>query len=317
MRSGGEKLNLKYFIVANPVADHGRVAPKIEEAQKLLTSLGLDFEIKQTEGPWHAAELSSEAARSGYDVVVAMGGDGTANEVLNGIMMAKEKENCRCSMGILAVGRGNDMAFGMGILGGLNEGCRVLAEGHTTSTDVGLVFVDHNTRGRYFGNGIGIGFDAAVGFEAAKMTHLHGFPAYVCAALKTLMFYYNAPHITTVCDGKKIDGHFIMISIMNGNRMGGGFMMAPEAINRDGLLDICIVEKAARPALLRLMLKFIKGTHTFSHLVKTDRARHIEVISEMESLPAHADGETLCHEGSHLKIEVVPESIDIVCSKRG
>jgi diacylglycerol kinase family enzyme len=174
----------------------------------------------------HAVELARNAVRDGCGVVVAVGGDGTANEVLNGLMLAKIKGEGESTMAVISVGQGNDFAFGVGVPPGLEAGCKALAQGHTGKIDVGKVAGGLYPEGRYFGNGVGIGFDAVVGFEALKLKRLHGFMAYLVAALRTIFLYYHAPLVEIDFDGEILTLPALMVSIMNGRRMGGGFMMA-------------------------------------------------------------------------------------------
>lgn len=232
----------------------------------MLQSHGLDFDVVRTERPWHAAELAEQAALSGYDVVVAVGGDGTANEVLNGLMLAKQAgAEGDVAMGVLSVGRGNDFAFGVGVPRDLAAGCRVLAQGHRRAIDVGRVVGGLYPQGRYFGNGVGIGFDAVIGFEALKMTRLHGFVSYIVAALKTIFLYFQAPLVRIEYDGQTITQPSLMVSIMNGRRLGGGFMMAPQAKLDDGLFDLCIADQVSRhPPLYE--------RHTSHPVIYQDRA---------------------------------------------
>jgi diacylglycerol kinase (ATP) len=128
-------------------------------------------------------------------VVVAVGGDGTANEVLNGLVRARQAGCGSAALGLIPVGRGNDFAYGVGIGGGLEVAFQGLAGGQSRWIDVGLVVGGDYPHGRYFGNGVGIGFDAVVGFEALKLKRLHGFPSYIVAALKTIFLYFNAPTV--------------------------------------------------------------------------------------------------------------------------
>src|SRR3990172_5360976 len=202
----------------------------------------------RTEGPMHAPELSERGAADGYDVVVAVGGDGTANEVINGLMRAQEAAAGPIpAMGVLCVGRGNDFAFGAGIPIDLQEGCRALAAGRRTRIDIGRVAGGLFPDGRFFGNGVGVGFDAVVGFEALKMKRLHGFASYVVAALKTIFLYFRAPLVRLEIDGQSHTQRALMVSIMNGRRMGGGFMMAPSGRNDDGLFDLFISPQMIPP----------------------------------------------------------------------
>jgi YegS/Rv2252/BmrU family lipid kinase len=305
----------KYKIIANPVAGRGagdRCIPQIERA---LSEYGLDFHIVRTERPWHAAELAQEAAAEGYDVVVAAGGDGTANEVLNGLMQAKQSGSSPCAMGVLCVGRGNDFAYGAGIPADLDEGCQVLAQDYRRTIDVGRALGGDYPEGRYFGNGIGIGFDAVVGFEAVKMTRLHGFPSYIVAALKTMFLYYKAPLVTIEYGDQTIRQRSLMVSVMNGRRMGGGFMMAPEGEPDDGLLDLCIARQVGRARIFYLIFHFMQGTQANQEPIQTGRARGVVVTAVDGTLPAHADGETLCTAGQRLEMELLPSQIEIICQR--
>lgn len=303
----------RYKIIVNPISGRGagdRAVPLIEQ---LLQSHGLDFELVRTERPWHAAELAQQAIQDGYGVVVAVGGDGTANEVLNGLMLARQAgiEN-RAAMGILSVGRGNDFAFGVGVPRDLADGCRTLAQDHRRTIDVGWVVGGLYPQGRYFGNGVGIGFDAVVGFEALKMKRLHGFPSYIVAALKTIFLYYHAPLVRIEYDGQTITQPSLLISIMNGRRMGGGFMMAPQAESDDGLFDLCIASQVSRARIFTLIPRFMNGTQATQESIRTGRTRRITVTAVEGVLPAHSDGETLCTEGRQLAMELLPRQIEIL-----
>jgi len=308
----------RYKVIVNPVSGRGAgelAIPAIEEA---LRGYGLEYDLVRTERPWHAVDLAQEAAADGYTVVVAVGGDGTANEVLNGLMRAREATGRNgAALGVLSVGRGNDFAFGMGVPVGLAEGCRALAEGRRRPIDVGRVSGGLYPEGRYFGNGVGIGFDAVVGFEALKLTWLRGFACYIVAALKVIFLYYRAPRVRIELDGQEITQPSLMISIMNGRRMGGGFMMAPEGDPGDGVLDLCIAGQVSRAGILALIPRFLKGTQAGHAAIHTGRAQRVTITALEGVLPAHADGETLCTEGQRLEMEILPAQLDIICTGEG
>ena len=305
----------RYRVIVNPTSGRGTGGRSVPKITELLQGYQLDFDLVLTERPWHAADLAEAAAREGYDCVVAAGGDGTANEVLNGLMrMARED---RPVMGILCVGRGNDFAYGMRIPTELEAGCKTLAQGHQEMVDVGRVSGGLYPDGRYFGNGIGIGFDAVVGFVAKEMTLLHGFVSYLVAALETMFLYYKVPDVRVEFDGQALTMPALMVSVMNGRRMGGGFMMAPEAINDDGQFDLCIARQVSRPNILRLMLRFMKGTQRGDPAITTGRTAQLRVTAVRGALPAHADGETLCKEGEVLTAELLPRQIRLVCEPPG
>lgn len=305
----------QYKIIVNPTAGRGTAGDAVPDLERFLREHNMEFDLVLTERPEHAVELAKQAALDGFDVVVVAGGDGTANEVINGLMLAKKAGAEGVAVGVIAIGRGNDFAFGVNVPPGLEEGCRVLVEDFRTSMDVGLVMGGLYPEGRYFGNGVGIGFDAVVGFEALKMTRLHGFLSYIVAAIKTIFLYYQAPLVRIEFDGQTMDKYTLMVSIMNGRRMGGGFMMAPEADIDDGLLDLCIAEQVSKARIFALIPRFMAGTQASQPSIQTGRTRSIVVTALEGSLPAHADGETLCTEGQQLKMEILPRQIEIICQK--
>lgn len=303
---------LKYRIIANPVAGRGAGSRAISRVERMLSEYGLDFDVVRTEKPWHAAALAQEAVAAGCDVVVALGGDGTSNEVLNGLMQSQLAGGNTCAMGILCVGTGNDFAYGVDIPIDLEVGCWALAQDHRRTIDVGRVVGGLYPQGRYFGNGIGIGFDAAAGFEAAKTTRLHGFLCYFVAVLKTVFLYYKAPLTRIQYADQTLTQPSLLISIMNGQRMGGGFMMAPEARPDDGLFDLCIAHEVSRARIFALVPHFVRGTQATQDPVKTGRAQRVVVTALEGVLPAHADGETLCTEGKQLELELLPRQIEVI-----
>jgi diacylglycerol kinase (ATP) len=302
----------RYFVIVNPVSGRGDGARAVPRIEHELQAAGLDFQLVRTERPWHAAELARKASVDGFDVVVAAGGDGTANEVLNGLMQAKEATGRCAAMGTLCVGRGNDFAFGVGVPRELMAGCRAVAEGRTRWIDVGRVTGGDFPQGRYFGNGVGIGFDTIVGFEAQKLKHVHGFAAYLIGALKTIFLYFRAPLVRITCDERTIQQRALLVSIMNGRRMGGGFLMAPDGRPDDGVLDLCIAGQVTRGGVLALMPRFMKGTQGAHPAITTTRSRRVSVAAVEGSLPAHADGETICTAGDRLDVELLPKQISIL-----
>jgi len=302
----------RYRIITNPIAGKGRALTQIPLIVEELNKYNLDYEIVLTCYPWHAAELAQKAIADGWDVVVAAGGDGTANEVLNGLMLAREYGANHTCMGLLPIGRGNDFGFSMGIPADTLSACRLLAQGSYRLIDVGHIRGGLYPNGRYFGNGVGIGFDAVVGFIAAK-SKLTGPLTYLVAALKTIALYYNAPKIELKLDDKIITDNFLMISIMNGRRMGGGFMMAPNGVKDDGKFDLCLAYQMNRAHMVRLFPTFLNGTQYSQKHISGDNSSLVEVRAIEGSLPVHADGETVCIDGQELSIKIVPRQIALIC----
>ena len=268
--------------------------------------------MELTQHIWHAAEIAENTDPREFSSVVAAGGDGTCNEVFNGLMRAKKAGRPIPAMGALPIGRGNDFSYGMGLPGGLEENIKILAEGYKKYMDVGKVVGGLYPQGRYFGNGIGVGFSTIVGFEAAKMKFIHGFITYIIGALKTLFLYYRAPRLKMELDDQVTEQKTIETSVMIGRRFGGAFFMAPDALNDDGLFDLCIANNAPRWDMLKLMAKYMKGTQKENKYVSTKRARKVILTALEGTLAVHADGETICESGTHLEIECFPRQIEII-----
>ncbi|MDD5467033.1 MAG: diacylglycerol kinase family lipid kinase [Anaerolineales bacterium] len=304
----------KYTLVLNPVSGRGAGAQAAPTIEATFKQAGFDFTLLRTERPGHAIQLARQAAADGDQVVVAVGGDGTANEVLNGLMQVRQAQGRTSALGVVAVGRGNDFAFGMGTPIGLEAGCQAILADHRSAIDVGKVTGGDYPVGRYFGNGVGIGFDAVVGFVAARNTHLRGFISYLVAALQTIFLYYHAPLVHLDLDGQPMELSSLMISIMNGRRMGGGFMMAPTARSDDGLLDLCIAEQVSKGKILALIPHFMRGDQASQKSIHTCQARKVHVRALQGSLPVHADGETICTQGSELTIELLPAQLEMLCT---
>ncbi|MEA3439934.1 MAG: diacylglycerol kinase family lipid kinase, partial [Chloroflexota bacterium] len=105
----------------------------------------------------------------------------------------------------------------------------------------------------------------------------------------------------------------LMVSIMNGRRMGGGFMMAPQGLSDDGVLDLIIAREVSRPQIFALVVRFMQGTQATHEAIQTAQSQHVTVTAVEGLLPAHTDGETLCTEGTELTIELLPHQIELIC----
>jgi diacylglycerol kinase (ATP) len=306
---------MKYFVIVNPTSGRGLGGKSIQQIETFLKENGVEYTLAQTDGPWHAAELAEDAARAGYDVIVCASGDGTINEAINGIMRAKKAGFNSAAFTALGIGTGNDFAGGTGIPTNLNDGLKTLLANKRKRIDIGLVKGGDYPDGRYFGNGIGVGFDAAVGNEAVKVRWTRGLLAYLIGVIKTVFLYYNPAQVEIILDDKEvIKQTSLMISVMNGRRMGGGFQMAPQGQPDDGFFDLCIAETASKPRILSMIPYFIKGTQEALPEIQMKRAKKVSIKSLDVTFPAHADGEFICLDGSHLTLELLPLELEIICA---
>ncbi len=304
----------KQCVIVNPTAGKGSAKKAIPEIRACLDSLKVNYDLILTAFPGHAIQLAEEAGANGYQTVVAVGGDGTVNEVINGLMSAANRGALTASLGVIPVGRGNDFSFGMGVPQEISDACRLLVEGRTRKIDVGWVCGGDYPDGRYFGNGIGIGFDTIVGFEAAKLPpFISGMPAYLIAALKTIFLYFDAPLLRIEIDGQILEQPCLLVSMMNGRRMGGSFMFAPDSQSDDGLLNLCIAHQVSRLQVLGLFPKVIGGTQKDHPAIKMPTGKFISIEALKGSLPVHADGETICFAGKKLEVKIVKRKLDLVC----
>jgi YegS/Rv2252/BmrU family lipid kinase len=300
-------------VVVNPTAGKGAGGRRLETVHDRLRAQDLDFELALTEAPGHAIALARKASLAGCDAVVAVGGDGTANEVLNGLMQAKAHGG-GAALGMVGVGTGNDFAYAAGIPEGIDAACRCLAQGYRRTVDVGRVTGGDWPEGRYFGNGVGVGFDVTATIETKKLKRLTGTPAFLIGALKTLFLYFDAPPMVVHTDDCTVEARYLMLSAMNGRRFGGGFYIAPDAQPDDGLFDLVLAEQGTRLTALHLIGRYMKGTQLAHPAVTGLRARRI-TIDAPGGLNSHADGEIYCIDGRHIELEMFARQIEVICDR--
>ena len=304
-------------IIYNPAAGKGRAGTILPQVQALLQKHGFAHALTLTERPGHAHELSRALAEQGCPLVVAAGGDGTVNEVINGLMRADLNGSGRPALGVLPIGRGNDFAVGAGIPADLDAACATLAQNARRPIDVGRVEGGDYPLGLYFGNGVGLGFDAVVGFEAAKMTRVSGALSYLAAVWNTMFIYAKAPVYEISYNGQQVRKPFLMVSTMNGRRLGGMFMVTPDGDTGDGMFDVCMAGEISQIGILGVVPKFIKGTQAAHPEVSIVRTSKIHIRAVEGAIPAHADGETVCTAGTELLIELLPGSLEVVTQSTG
>jgi len=305
-------------VILNPVSGSGTARGAQEVIERTLREEGAEFELVVTTGPGSAVAQAKEAAREGWDIIAAVGGDGLTNEVLNGLVQesqesgAWERGEPVGTLGIIPIGTGNDFAWAMGLpTGDAAAACRVLAAGNSRVVDMGRV-QDDSGAVRFFANNFGAGFDAATTLESYKLRYLRGSLVFLVAVLRTIFLYYKAPVVTVEYGGQERSLPLLMASVANGRRTGGMFMIAPQAVQDDGLLDVTLAAQVSRLGILRLLPYFIRGTHATQPTVTVDQTDHI-VIGCEQGLPVHVDGEILSSDAHRLEVSVLPRRLRIVC----
>lgn len=305
-------------VILNPIADRGHAGELGPHVKALLGAYG-DFEWVETSRPGEATELAMRARDKGCDIVVAAGGDGTAHEVINGLIAGSHDGQMCGTLGLIPVGSGNDFAWMMGVAPGrrqtrgpqgIQEAVRKLFAAKTRVIDVGTV-CDQDGHCCYFGNGVGIGFDGIVNIESRKIKRIRGFLMYTLAVLRTMLLYYRAPQAGLELDGQRVDQPLLMLSVANGRRYAGGFYVTPQAEADDGQFDVCIVNQLSRPQMLGLIPKFMNGTQAGSSHVRMTRARRA-VVSCDEGYAVHVDGEIFATSAKRLTMQILPQKLRVV-----
>jgi len=304
---------VRYFVIVNPTSGRGSAAKLGSFIKQTLTNIGLDYELAVTQYPWHAAELSELAARRGFDVVVSAGGDGTANEVVNGLMFAQSQGMRHTSLGLLPVGSGNDLAAALELPMDLYAAAQVLKSGGRRWMDIGFARSDNYPEGRFFCNCVGVGFDAAGSILARRITYVGGMLAYLIASIQTIFTYHaSAPTLKIDLDGVLSIQKSLMVSVMNGRRIGGGFLTAPNSRLDDGQFDLCIAQSVSQVRMFSLIPHFIKGTQSSQPEISMAHARNIKINALEGTMPIQMDGEIFCEQGIRLEVEILPNQIQVM-----
>ena len=298
-------------LIVNTTAGKGHAGAILPLVQGYLAHYGVEHDLTCTAMPGQGIELGREAAVAGYERVVAMGGDGTADEVANGLLLAAE-EGYEAVLGVIPAGSGNDFSHAIGIPPDPEAACRRLAEGRVRSIDLIRVTVDGQPH--IFDNSVGIGFDADVSLETRKIKRIHGFAMYLWAVFRVLATNHKWPYpMRITVDGRLLPHQAVtLITVANGPRAGGGFYLTPGAQPDDGLLDVCVADQLGRLGILQLLPHAMKGTHVDKKPVTMLRGRHV-LIESSRGLPGHMDGETLCTEGHRIEFEILPGKLKVWC----
>lgn len=295
-------------LICNPTAGRGRAGRLLGDVQTLLHSLGVTNTVALTHRPGEATTLAAQALDEGYTRVIAMGGDGTLNEVVNGLVQAPSPDwraGQPGTLGVIPVGTGNDFIKMLGIPQDWRAACRRIATGQPRRVDIGRV------NGRIFLNNVGIGFDAQVGIEAKKIRWLSGQAVYLAALARNMLLSYRTPEVCVQLDGEQIKQSITLLTVGNGRCSGGGFWLTPDAQVDDGFFDICLVHGLSKAQMLALVPSAMKGTHITANPVRMSRARQITVTSA-DPLPVHADGEILYTDAHQLEIALLPSALDVI-----
>jgi len=308
---------LKVAFVVNPTARHGRSRAAQARLPERARALGLDAAFFTTERPRHGVDLARAAAPD-YDLVVAVGGDGTVHETATGLVLAGDA--CRAALGVLPFGTGNDFAK---LLGAGHPAGERKAKGEAAlDALVGAperafdyawlrwTNADGSTGEEPFVNAVGLGFDGYIATLAPRYKALGGTLAYVAAVFAALGGF-RPPHAQITVDGAPYaDGPVYLVTAANGTCSGGGFYLTPNARADDGLLDVCALDGVTIPRLLWLLPKALRGRHLGQRDVRFRQGCSLEATFA-QPVAVHTDGEVQSDAVVQARVEIVPGGLRV------
>jgi len=297
----------KWCFILNPIAGGGFGSKFLPELEKQLANRSLDATVLLTERHEHATELSQKSLESGCTHIIAVGGDGTMNEVAQPLIGQEQVVS-----GLIPAGTGNDFIQILGFPDRLDEKhWDIFFQKSTMMMDVGKV------NELYFLNGMGLGFDAQVAaknyVEPGEVAKGGGKGKYLWHIISTLLFYRESKvHIRTHEQDQDTDCFINTIAI--GRRFAGGFLLTPEAIANDGLLDVCMIKKVNLLQRFKILPMVPKGTHIKDPKVDYYQTEKISV-SFGEKVPFHVDGEL--YFDTTFEVGLLPSAINMIYNPGG
>ncbi|MEM1057299.1 MAG: diacylglycerol kinase family protein [Bacteroidota bacterium] len=314
---------MRFAFVLNPAARSGRAARVALDLQTQARALGLDASVHLTDAPGHGTALAREVSREA-DAVIAVGGDGTVQEVVAGLVGSE------AAFGIVPFGTGNDMAHALAmptrlgpameaLVAGLRSGPRPMDLGRVRWTEDGETIHE-----RIFANCVGAGFDALAAIDALSFKRLGGKTAYLAAVARTLWYWReieieveirtteagtDAPFGLEGAGDLFYAGPYFLCEVGNGHSVGGGFLLTPDAVPDDGALDACLVRPLTLRRIARVLPLAMKAAHTNEPEISMTRAGRVAIRATLGALPVHADGEALTRSAQQIDVEVLPGAI--------
>ncbi|MBO6061905.1 MAG: diacylglycerol kinase family lipid kinase [Clostridia bacterium] len=291
---------MRPFFIVNPVAGGGACEERFARVKQYLSDRCVEFGWVMTERADQSAELAENAYSAGERFIVAVGGDGTVNEVASALYNKKD-----AVMGICAFGTGNDFVRVLQLPTEPEQAAETLVSGEPTAVDIGLV------GSKPFINVAGFGFDVDVVINTEKYkARFHGMIPYLLGIVKSLL-HLRTVKVKLTADDRELEREVTICAIGNGSHFGGGMKALPLASATDGLLDVCVISKIRLPRFLVLLPSFIKGKHLGKKCVEYFRAAKVEI--EGPRTPMQLDGEL--GEYCPASVRVVPACLRVMLPK--
>lgn len=292
-------------VILNPYANRWGAKRRLSQVKLALAEAGVAYDLHVTTQRKEATQVAKAAAASGqFAAVVAAGGDGTVNEVVNGLIAAALPDQPTVPFGVLPIGTGNDFNDMAGLPRQLAQNAVVIAGGKTRQIDAGRVN-DH-----YFDNNCAVAMEPMVTIENNKITRLSGNLRYIVALGRALL-KLKAWQMQIEWDGGSYDGPTYLLSVCNSPRTGGLFYMSPPARMDDGLFDFVFLPEVPKTTVLALLPRLFKGSHIQHPKVLHGRTRHIH-LSSTPGTPIHADGEVITDAAATVTYTMLPGKITLL-----
>lgn len=287
-----------YMLIVNPEAGSRTTMKALPDIERLLRDRNMDYEFHFTKEPGHATELVREIG-SEFDVIVSVGGDGTINEIINGMPEIDKP------MGILPIGTGNDFARSCSMKpGDLEAAVETLLAHDVKEIDTGVA------NGRRFVNVMGLGFEGRANDIGKMLPFLHGTPKYLIAIGGTYLTYRKMP-LKIKFNDVEIDEKVFLMSIGNGWNVGGGLQLTPKAKLDDGMFDICYIQNITRWRILQVFAKLYDGTIDQVEEYESYQTKELHIVSD-RPIPAHVDGEAFDPVQTEFKVSIIPKAVKII-----
>ncbi len=310
------------LVIYNPAAGRGRVQVQWSQVEQTLRDSGIDFDSVATRAPLDAMRLACDAPNK-YAQVIGVGGDGTVNEIVNGVLQASGEEET-IPIGLIPLGNGDDFAKVIPpetSIGGKpfdwQEAVQKIARGQTQLFDAGRIVGDNLRPGygdgvHYFINGMDVGFGALAAQNLATTPKfLKGMAAYLGAILKTMIDYPSLHLRIQLDDLPPFEQSTTMTVITNGRCFGNGFWVCPNALVDDGLFDLMIAENVSRLTILRMIPKLMNGTHISEPIVRMVQAQRV-VLESDAPLIVETDGEIPYLDAHRLALDILPKTVRVI-----
>lgn len=293
---------MKHLFIINPVAGKGKTLRLIPVIEKVFYNKKEDYAIEVTKYVGHATEIAKKYSSEEVYRIYSVGGDGTLNEVLNGMI------NTKSSLAVIPSGSGNDFIksiYKFNKKDAIEDILLKTINGNEEVIDLGKV------NNRYFLNISSVGFDAEVAYNSIKFKKLpliNGTAAYFLGLLITV-FKYKSYDLSIDIDSSSFNLSSLLVAVANGRYYGGGINVAPKANLNDGYFDICLIKRVGRLKILRLFPKVIKGTHESIKEVNFKSGKVVRINSEQD-LAFNIDGEII--RGKEAEFQIIKHGVQVV-----